>query len=68
MYFINCTILAKSIVDSDEETAVEAMKRMKKRIEKLSPEIYAEFSAFLMVINEKGYPVATDVIDNESES
>lgn len=68
MYFISCNIFAKSIVDSDEETAVKAMKRMKKRIEKLSPEIYAEFSAYLMVVNEKGFPVATDVNDNESES
>lgn len=68
MYFINCSIFAKSIVDSDEETAVKAMNRMKKRIEKLSPEIYAEFCAYLMVINEEGFPVKTDVIDNESES
>lgn len=68
MYKIECTILAKSIVDSDEETARKAMKRMKKRIEKLSPELYAKFSAFLVVINEKGYPVETDLIENESES
>ena len=43
-------------------------KRIKKRIEKLSPENYAEFCAYLMVINEEGFPVKTDVIDNESES
>lgn len=67
MYKIDCTILAKFVVD-DKEAAIKAMKRMKKRIEILSPDIYAHFYAHLMVIDEDGLPVATEGIDNESES
>lgn len=67
MYKIDCTILAKFVVD-DKEAAIKAMKRMKKRIEILSPDIYADFYAHLMVIDEDGLPVATEGIDNESES
>ena len=67
MYKIDCTILAKFVVD-DKEAAIKAMKRMKKRIEILSPDIYADFYAHLMVIDEDGLPVATEGIDDESES
>lgn len=67
MYKIDCTILAKFVVD-DKEAAIKAMKRMKKRIEIFSPDIYADFYAHLMVIDEDGLPVATEGIDNESES
>lgn len=67
MYKIDCTIRAKFIVD-DKEAAIKAMKRMKKKIEILSPDIYADFYAYLMVIDEDGLPVETERIDNESES
>lgn len=67
MYKIYCTILAKFVVD-DKEAAIKAMKRMKKKIEILSPDIYADFYAYLMVIDEEGLPVATEGIDDESES
>lgn len=68
MYFIKWSILAKSIVDGDEETALKAMKRIKKRIEKLSPENYADFYAFLMVTDEDGNLVETEGIKNEPKS
>ena len=67
-YFIKWSILAKSIVDSDEKTALKAMNRIKKKIEKLSPENYADFYAFLMVNDEDGNLVETEGINNEPES
>lgn len=67
-YFIKWSILAKSIVDSDEKTALKAMDRIKKKIEKLSPENYADFYAFLMVTDEDGNLVETEGINNEPES
>lgn len=67
MYKIDCTIMAKFIVD-DKEAAIKAMKRMKKRIEILSPDIYAYFYAHLMVTDEDGNLVETEGIKNEPES
>ena len=67
-YFIKWSILAKSIVDSDEKTALKAMDRIKKKIEILSPENYADFYAFLMVTDEDGNLVETEGINNEPES
>ena len=67
MYKIDCNIVAKFIVD-DKEAAIKAMKRMKKKIEILSPDIYEDFYAYLMVIDEDGLPVATEGIKNEPKS
>lgn len=52
MYFINCEIQMESLVCGDRKAADKVFQRMKKRIAKLSPEIYANFKAKVTIINE----------------